>query len=244
MERHSILKKESDSGSADEDDEGNLNVYAEQYHTSEFAERLKVAFLEQRTSFAIPARSSFSEMLNATRSQFSRIGIFENPFEHETRIASTLLATKEIRPIRTFDPITSRPMLHSGSTGFPHQRSIPKLRLREFDGDPSDWPEWSGIFLATIDSSSLTKDEKMGHLKTLLSGKPKRAVSGMGYTGAMYDQACSTLTSKFGQPHHIVSKQLSKIQNFPQVKYNDMSSLVEFADAVLCQYPLTIWVFK
>ena len=104
--------------------------------------------------------------------------------------------------------------------------------MREFDGNPLDWPEWSGMFLSTKHSSSISRDEKMSHLKTLLVGKAKRAVNGMGYSGLMYDQAWNTLQRKFGQPHHIVSSQLAKIQNFPQVRFSDLSSLIEFADTV------------
>ena len=163
-------EKESESGSVDQNDEENLNFDAEKYHTIEFR-FLTVSFPEERTSYAAPARSSFSERLNATGSQFSRIGTFENPFEHERRIASTLLATKGSRPISSFDPMTSRPMLSSGSTGFPHQQSILKLKLREFDGDALDLPDWSGMFLATIDSSSLNRDEIMGHFNSPLKSQ-------------------------------------------------------------------------
>ena len=91
-------------------------------------------------------------------------------------------------------------------------RNIPKLKLREFNGDPLEWPEWSGMFLATIDSSPLTNDEKMSHLKSLVTGKAKRAIMGLGFSGAMYNQAWQTLQKKFGQSHLIVSSQLSKIQ--------------------------------
>ena len=72
----------------------------------------------------------------------------------------------------------------------------------------------------------------MSHLNTLLTGKAKRAVNGMGYSGAMYDEAWKTLERKFGQPHHIVSSQLAKIQSFSQVRFNDLGALVEFADTV------------
>ena len=37
---------------------------------------------------------------------------------------------------------------------------------------------------------------------------------------------------KFGQPHHIVSSQLAKIQKFSQVRFNDLAALIEFADFV------------
>ena len=112
------------------------------------------------------------------------------------------------------------------------QRSLPKLKLRKFDGNPLEWTEWSGMFLATIDSSNISKDENMSHLKTLLVEKAKRAVNGMGYSGAMYDHAWNTLQRKFGQPHHFVSSQLAKIQNFNQIRFNNLALLVEFAGTV------------
>ena len=77
------------------------------------------------------------------------------------------------------------------------QRSLPKLNLREFDGNPLDRPEWSGMFLATVDSINISKDKKMSHLKTLFVGKAKQAVNGMGCAGAMYDHAWNTLQRKF-----------------------------------------------
>ena len=49
--------------------------------------------------------------------------------------------------------------------------------------------------------------------------------------GAMYDHAWNTLQRKFGQPHHIVSSQLAKIQNFSQIRFNDLALIaLEFAD--------------
>ena len=61
--------------------------------------------------------------------------------------------------------------------------SLPKLRLNNFDGNPLEWPEWSSMFIATVDKRTIPDSEKMSHLKTLLTGKAKSAISGMGYSG-------------------------------------------------------------
>ena len=87
-------------------------------------------------------------------------------------------------------------------------------------------------FLATVDNNNISKDEKMSRLKTLLVGKAKRAVKGMGYAIAMYDYAWNTLQRKFSQPHPIVSSQLPKIQSFSQFRFNDFALLVEFFDTI------------
>ena len=72
----------------------------------------------------------------------------------------------------------------------------------------------------------------MSNLNTLLDGKANQVVNGLGYSGAMYDQAQNILQRKVSQPLHIVSSQLSKFQNFPRVTLNDLSSLIEFAGRV------------
>ena len=111
-------------------------------------------------------------------------------------------------------------------------RTLPKLKLREYNGDPLDWPEWSGMFLSTVDRKTVSNDEKMTHLKALLSRPAKRALAGMGYSGVMYDTAWKTLERKFGQPHLIIGSQLTKTQNHPQLRPYDSANFVIFVDAV------------
>ena len=48
----------------------------------------------------------------------------------------------------------------------------------------------------------------------------------------MFIAAWSTLETKFGQPHLIISAQLSRIQSYPTMRYQTSKSLVEFADIV------------
>ena len=69
---------------------------------------------------------------------------------------------------------------------------LPKLVLVEFEGNPLEWPERSGQFLATIDGSGLSDSHKMQYLKTLVTGKAKAAIEGMGYSGQMYHVAWQT----------------------------------------------------
>ena len=88
------------------------------------------------------------------------------------------------------------------------------------------------MFQSTIGSSRLSNDEKLAHLRTKLVGSAKRALQGVGYSGAMYDTAWQTLQRKFGQPHLIVSAQLSRLKEFSQIKKQDFKMLVEFADVV------------
>ena len=77
---------------------------------------------------------------------------------------------------------------------------LPKLKLSSFDGNPLEWPEWSNMFKATVHHRDITDSEKMSHLKTLLTGKAKPAISGMGYSGEFYAQAWELLGRIPGVP--------------------------------------------
>ena len=86
---------------------------------------------------------------------------------------------------------------------------LPKFKLSSFSGNPLEWPEWSNMFKATVRHRDIPDSEKMSHLKTLLTGKAKSAISGMGYSGEFYAQAWELLGRKFGRPYLIVDAQLN-----------------------------------
>ena len=104
--------------------------------------------------------------------------------------------------------------------------------MREVDGNSLEGREWSGMFLSMSDSSPLTNDEIIGHLKGLVNGKTKRAITELGYSGAMYQQAWNTMQRKLGQPSSIVSTQLAKIQTFHAIKHHDSLGFIEFVDSI------------
>ena len=61
------------------------------------------------------------------------------------------------------------------------QTNLPKLKLSELNGDPLEWPEWSSLFTATIHSKPIDDNAKTSLLKTLVKGKTKAAIAGLGY---------------------------------------------------------------
>ena len=244
-----VSDKSKGSSDADSDDNSPSDTKSKSVSDGwgEYAENLIVDLPEKGSksgSFSIQKRPSYVSRLEDIRNQYSSgdEDDYSNPFDMETRIQSTPTSILGRLFASNFSAQPSNVFSQRDNFINPHhpmsplvsssQRSLPKLKLREFDGNPLDWPEWSGMFQATVHNSPISRDEKMSHLKTLLTGKAKRAVNGMGFSGAMYDEAWKTLERKFGQPHHIVSSQLAKIQSFSQVRFNDLGALVEFADTV------------
>ena len=56
------------------------------------------------------------------------------------------------------------------NTGLSGNSNLPKLKLNNFDGNPLEWPEWSSMFIATVNLQPIPDSAKMSHLKTLLTG--------------------------------------------------------------------------
>ena len=75
--------------------------------------------------------------------------------------------------------------------------SLPKLKLADFSCDPLEWPEWSQLFQATVHAANIDDSVKMNHLKTMVTGKAKEAIAGLGYTAEMYNVAWNVLVRNF-----------------------------------------------
>ena len=73
---------------------------------------------------------------------------------------------------------------------------------------------------------------KMNHLKTMVTGKAKEAIAGLGYTAEMYNVAWNVLVRNFGKPQMVVNAQLKRIYSFPPMKPYDGAALIKFARIV------------
>ena len=70
---------------------------------------------------------------------------------------------------------------------------LPKLKMADFSGDVLEWPEWSQLFQATAHAANMDDSVKMNHLKTMVTGKAKEAIAGLGYTPEKYNVAWNVL---------------------------------------------------
>ena len=89
-----------------------------------------------------------------------------------------------------------------------------------------EWPEWSQLFQATVHAANIDDSVKMNHLKTMVTGKAKEAIAGLGYTAEMYNLV---LVRNFGKPQRVVNAQLKKNYSFPPMKPYDGAALIKFA---------------
>ena len=99
-------------------------------------------------------------------------------------------------------------------------------------GNPLEWLEWSGQFWATIDGSGASDSHKMQYMKTLVTGKAKAALEGMGYSGQIYHVAWQTLVHDFGRLGFVVNSQLRKLHAYSFIKPHDPLEIVKYSHVV------------
>ena len=106
---------------------------------------------------------------------------------------------------------------------------LPKLKLSSFDGNPLELPEWSNMFKTTVYHRDIPDSEKMSYLKTLLTGKVKSNITGMGYSGEFYAQAWELLGRKFGRPYLIVDAQLNILRKQQPIRMHDSTAIINYS---------------
>ena len=171
--------------------------------------------------------SEWENSMNDTRTPIRPRARFDVSPERNTRTLTWYPNTRE-RSASAEERDISPTIGRHYNTGH-SSSSLPKLRLTNFDGNPREWPEWSSIFIATVDKRMIPDSEKMSHLKTLLTGKTKSAISGMGYSGQFYSAAWNILERKFGRTLVIIDAQLKSLRKANQVKPHDSTSLINFS---------------
>ena len=115
---------------------------------------------------------------------------------------------------------------------------LPEWKFAQYNGDPLKWHEWYGQFKSAIDSQSLSDDDKMTYLRTLVTGKAKIAIAEFAYCSLMYKDALRTLERKFGQPQAVVSAHLDKLSTFPPFKMHNSDNII----TILQSYPASLGI--
>ena len=61
--------------------------------------------------------------------------------------------------------------------------NLPNMKFSNFVGNSLEWPDWSSMFIATVNQQLIPDPKRKILLRTLLTGKLKSTVSGMAYFG-------------------------------------------------------------
>ena len=99
---------------------------------------------------------------------------------------------------------------------------LPKLILRPFGGDPSEFHSFWDSFKSSVhENSSLSDVDKMKHVKSLCQGQAALCISGFSITAANYSAAVKCLTERFGDTGVTVNHHMDSLVNLQPVRNED-----------------------
>ena len=78
---------------------------------------------------------------------------------------------------------------------------LPKLKIKPFSGDPTEWTSFIDSFEAAVDSNdNLANIEKMNYLRNYLIGDAEAVIKGLKLTNSNYEIGLNLLKDRFVDP--------------------------------------------
>ena len=111
---------------------------------------------------------------------------------------------------------------------------LPRLTLKNFYGDPSQWLTfWDSFRSAVHDNPELHKIDKFNYLRSLLHGSAASTIAGLPLTSDNYSAAIDLLTKRFGNKQVIISSHMdSFLKLTPLQNTSDTRKLRETFDKI------------
>ena len=107
---------------------------------------------------------------------------------------------------------------------------IKRVELPKFEGDNSQYFNWKAIFMACIDSTSISAEIKLLHLRQYLGGQALKSIEGLGHSEQAYLLALETLEHKYGGKRRQTTLYLEQVEKFPVLRNEKLSELERYSD--------------
>ena len=114
-------------------------------------------------------------------------------------------------------------------------KSIPRLELPRFIGDPLEWPQFISLFKCLVHDQPLIDTQRMTYLQRALVGNAKRsrAIGGMLNHGHLYKAALTELEEQFGNEELVAGAFMKTVFDHPIVAEGDVTQ----QHAIQCSRP-------
>ena len=103
---------------------------------------------------------------------------------------------------------------------------LPKIKIKKFEGDITEWKSFLDTFEAAVDTKDdLTKIEKFTYLKGYLGGIALQSIEGFPLSNENYDQAFALLKERYGNKQLIISTHMNNLIKLEGVNSCSVSQL-------------------
>ncbi|XP_070071102.1 uncharacterized protein [Drosophila takahashii] len=96
-----------------------------------------------------------------------------------------------------------------------NQSELPKIQIKRFSGNYTEWPSFQDIYENTIHNKQQPNTQKFHHLKTLLVDETANLVRHLAITETAYNTAWERLKERYNRLRHIVNSFLEQFMSLP-----------------------------
>lgn len=114
----------------------------------------------------------------------------------------------------------------NGSSSKKTNVQLPKIKLPEFNGDPSNWKSFKELFGKIVHTNeAIEKEFKIQYLKTNLTGKAAKMVEHLPTTEKSYEKCYEILCNRYDNERENVSSLIDKILNIEDQKSEKLEEM-------------------
>ena len=106
------------------------------------------------------------------------------------------------------------------------------VQIPTFSGDKRSYPSWKAAFMACVNRTSVTQENKMLQLRQYVSGEAFIAIENLGYSPAAYEAAKDRLEGKYGGKRRQKASFMEDLEQFQQIPSGNAEELERFADVL------------
>lgn len=113
------------------------------------------------------------------------------------------------------------------------QFSLPKLKLPEFNGEPTEWQPFISLFDRMVhENKKLDKELKVEYLKTCVKGDAAKITKHMDPTEENYQSCYELLRKRFDNKREMLGKLIDKMMELPKIKVECANNLKNLHDTI------------
>ncbi|XP_015123778.1 uncharacterized protein LOC107045885 [Diachasma alloeum] len=115
-----------------------------------------------------------------------------------------------------------------------HHDQLKRLDIKPFDGNPSQWKEFSDLFTSLVGSkSTISPVEKLVRLKSSLRGPAAALISTIPISDQNYENAWRKLQKKYDDPRFLAQYLFNRVLEWPKITKPTEQNLTDNVAAVI-----------
>ena len=109
-------------------------------------------------------------------------------------------------------------------------RLLTRVAIPKFSGDKRIYESWKAAFLACVDNTLATPENKLPRLRNSLEGEALQVIENLGHSASAYHVAKERLERKYGGKRRQMVLRLEELDKFKQIRDDNAHDLERFSE--------------